>query len=406
MTVDAFRQIQAWTRNRFVAIGLVLLCFEPAIGASLARLLHHGRWFSDWEAVVCAAHALRTGQNPYTAHIDCPGLDPAAFVYAPQVARVFAPVVGVLGIDGARLLGLCLILPGMAYVVWYVVARRFENLPLSARLMGFAAVRGSTVSTGNIGFPMQALAIWARLAFRARWPFVAAVVAGALVKPIFLVNLLVLLVEDRPVVERLRAFLVSALAGLAVVTAVLLTAGPLFAAWNMSLHDVVLTQQPGSGFAKLADFIGLGSGGPLALGLYAMISLVLTAAVMAIAEWGDLADDERVLLGLGLAQLINPRLNDYDLYLLFPGLALAVMALRRGNALVFRRLSWLYVALTIGNILAITFSVKALKDLPSTYVGACALVVISGAVVAWPHRVRLRRRVEVALAILPGSRAG
>ena len=401
--MDAFRHIQAWTQNRLVAIGLALLCFEPAIGASLQRLLHHGRWFSDWEAVVCAGHALRSGQNPYAEHIVCPGLDPAAFVYAPQVARVFAPVVGWLGIDGARLFGLCLILPAMAYVFWYILARRFPNLPMSARLLGFATVRGSTVSTGNIGFPMQALAIWARLAFRARWPFVVAVVAGALIKPIFLANLLVLLVEDRPIVERVRGFLISALAGLAVVTLVLLTAGPLFADWNLSLHAIVLTQQPGSGFAKLADFIGLGGGGPLALGLYGLISLALTGAVMAIAEWGELAGDERVLLGLGLAQLINPRLNDYDLYLLFPGLALAVMALRRCNPAVFARLSWLYVALTAGNILVIMVSVKALRDVPATYVGACALVVTAGIAVAWPHRLRLRRRVVVALGAFSGS---
>ncbi len=407
VTVDILDRLQAWTRNRFVMAGLAVACFEPAIGSSIARLMHHARWFSDWETVVCAAHALGAGQNPYAAHLACPGLDPEPYVYAPQIARAFEPLVGWLGIDGLRTVGLCVIVPAMLALFWYVVVRPFRHAPLPARLLGFAAVRGSTVSTGNIGFAMQALVVWTRLAFRARWPFVAAVIAGALIKPIFLANLLVLLVEDRPIRERMRAFALSALAGLVAVGAVMLTAGPLFGDWTAALHDVVLTQQPGVGFAKLAAFIGLNGGGLVSLGLYAVLSAALTGAVVAIAEWGALAGDERVLLGLGLAQLINPRLNDYDLYLLFPALALAVFAVQARYPAVFRRLGWLYLALTLGNILAITFSVKALKDIPATYVGACALVVISGIAVAWPHRATLRRTVErTVMAALPGRRAG
>jgi len=407
VTVNSLDRLQAWTRNRFVMAGLALACFEPAIGSSIARLLRHGRWFSDWEAVVCAAHALRTGQNPYAAHLACPGLDPEPYVYAPQVARAFEPLAGWLGVDGLRTAGLVVIVPAMLALFRYVVVRSFKHAPPPARLLGFAAVRGSTVSTGNIGFLMQAVVVWARLAFRARWPFVAGVIAGALIKPIFLANLLVLLVEDRPILERMRAFLTSALAGLAIVAGMMLTAGPLFGPWTAALHDVVLTQQPGVGFAKLAAFIGLGQGGMVSIGLYVILSAALTAAVMAIAQWGGLADNERVLLGLGLAQLINPRLNDYDLYLLFPALALAVYALQARFPTTFQRLGWLYLALTVGNILAITFSVKALKDVPATYAGAFALVVTSGVAVAWPHRATLRRQVaRTVMAALPSRRLG
>ena len=404
--MDAFSQIQAWCRNRFVAALLLLLALEPAISATVTRLLRHRHWFSDWDAVVCAAQAVRTGQNPYSLDLNCPGLDPAGYVYAPQIAKGFAPVIGWLGLDGARWLGLVLILPAMAFLIWYVLVRRFDHLPASARLMGFAAVRGSTLSTANIGFPMQALAVWARLAFREkRWPFVAAVILGGLIKPIFLANLLVLLVEDRPIFDRLRAFTVSAMAGTAAIAAMVLTAGPLFTDWTIALHEIVLTEQPGVGFAKLAAFAGLGSNSVVSLGLFVVISGALTASVMAIAQWGRLTADERVLLGLGLAQLINPRINDYDLYMLFPALALAVMALRTVDTAMFRRLSWLYVALTVGNVLAVTLAVKALRGVPATYVAACALVITSGMVCVLPRAAEIRRNVDQTVAAaMPGRR--
>ncbi len=403
--MDAFSQIQTWSRNRFVAAFLALVCLEPALSAPLTRWLRHRRWFSDWEAVVCAGRALHLGQNPYSEHLACPGLDPAAFVYMPQIARAFAPVTGWLGVEGARWLGLAVILPATAYLIWYVLVRRFAHLPLSARLMGFAAVRGSTLSTANVGFAMQALAVWASLTLRkARWPFVAAVIAGALIKPIFLANLLVLLVEDRPIADRLKAFGVSAFAGLAAVAVMMVTAGPLLHDWMTMLHQVVLTEQPGVGFAKLATFVGLNNSGAPALILYAVLSAALVAAAMAIAEWGELAADERVFLGLGLAQLINPRINDYDLYLLMPALALAALALRRRAPVMFRRMSWLYVAVAVGNVLAVTIPVKALNHVPGTYAGACALVLTSAVALALPHRAALQRQVSQTLAAMPGWR--
>ncbi len=396
--MDAFSRFSLWSRNRFVAWILALICLEPAISSTITRFLRHRRWFSDWETVICAANALKSGHTPYNMHLACPGLDPEPYVYAPQVARLFEAPVTWWGLDGARTVGLLLIVPAMAFVIWYVVIRRFRNLPLSAKLLGFAAVRGSTLSTGNIGFAMQALAVGALLRFkRARWPFIAAVIAGAAIKPIFLANLLVLLVEDRPIFERMKTFLIAAAIGLIAVATVLLTAGPLANDWSLMLHQVVLTQQPGIGFAKLVDAVGLHNDSPLAMGGFVLIAGALTAAVMAIAEWGGLNNDERILLGLGLAQLINPRLNDYDLYLMYPALALAAMAVKARDPRLFVRLSWLYVALTLGNVLAAVAGIKALAHLPATYVGGCALVILSGAATAAPHREAIKRTIEQGL---------
>lgn len=403
--MDAFSRFSLWSRNRFVAWSLALICLEPAISSTITRFLRHRRWFSDWETVICAANALKSGHTPYNLHLACPGLDPEPYVYAPQIARLFGAPVTWWGLDGARTMGLLLILPAMAFVIWYVVARRFANLPLSARLLGFAAVRGSTLSTGNIGFVMQALVIGALLKFRrARWPFIAVVIAGAAVKPIFLANLLVLLVEDRPVIDRLKTFMIAAAIGLASVAVVILTAGPLANDWSLMLHQVVLTQQPGIGFAKLVDAVGLHNDSALAIGGFVLITGALTASIMAIAQWGGLESDERILLALGLAQLINPRLNDYDLYLMYPALALAVMALRTRDPRLFVCLSWLYVALTVGNVLAAMAGIKALAHLPATYAGACALVILSGLATAAPHRQAIQRTVERALGIFGGRR--
>ncbi|WP_155913799.1 hypothetical protein [Asticcacaulis sp. AC466] len=81
------------------------------------------------------------------------------------------------------------------------------------------------------------------------------------------------------------------------------------------------------------------------------------------------------MLALGLVQLINPRLYeyDYDLYLLYPAMALVVMVAKDLNVRVFAWLQGLFITVMICDFLISLIGINILPYFPGTFLTLCAL---------------------------------
>jgi hypothetical protein len=85
--------------------------------------------------------------------------------------------------------------------------------------------------------------------------------------------------------------------------------------------------------------------------------IVMALSGMAIAHWGELSAEERLVLGMGLAPLMTPRLLDYDMILIVPYAALIITCAHRfdgkiaGTKAVSILLSWIFVGWLIYGII-------------------------------------------------------
>ena len=83
--MDALAFLRERTKTRIGRVVFCLLCLLPVAGGLVSGLQHHAPAFMDIDAVLCAAKVEAAGGSPYGA-LACPGLAPAAYVYAPQIA--------------------------------------------------------------------------------------------------------------------------------------------------------------------------------------------------------------------------------------------------------------------------------------------------------------------------------
>ncbi|MBW8733838.1 MAG: hypothetical protein JF571_05955, partial [Asticcacaulis sp.] len=111
---DALTFITSRTRTRTGQVVFHLVFLFPMLGAIVSRLSKHRHLLNDFDALACGAWSLARGLSPYARHPACPGLDPAAFVYAPQVAMAFRPFIDAFGLEGSRLVWLVFLVPAMA----------------------------------------------------------------------------------------------------------------------------------------------------------------------------------------------------------------------------------------------------------------------------------------------------
>ena len=346
--------------RRGVAIFLFLF---PLLGNLVSRIAKHGWWLNDFDAVACGAHQLANGLSPYSIHPVCAGLRPAPFVYAPQVGQVFAPLVEGLGFAGARAAWLIVLIPALAFLGWYALFHALPRAPFLPRLMVVSAMAGSAAACGNIGLVLHAMVIVAALLImRSRWPFIAAVAVAAMVKPMFLLYLAVLLLEDRPLWARLRTAAVAGIIGLGGVIAVIATAGSLGKQWHAVLDAIVIRQQPGIGLFSFTSLAGLSSTSPLTLAVYSLFALLMLAAGVMLAQGMD--GRERLVLGIGLAQLLNPRLMDYDLPALAPAIVTIVMTARARGGRLAGWTTWAFVAVLAGGMLINILEINGIHRAP------------------------------------------
>ncbi len=394
--IDSFEVVRRVTQRRWSAALFGFVFLFPILGNVISRLTRkHGWWLNDYDALICGAGSIAHGQSPYSLHPVCDGLRPAPFVYAPQVGEAFAPLVNALGFAGARDVYWVVLLPALALLVWFGLAKAMPKSPFWPRLMTFAAINGSVFACGNIGLVLHALVIAAALNLkRARWPFVVAVILGAVVKPVFLTYLIVLLLEDRPVPQRLRAFAVSAVMGLAAVAVLVFDPGPFGAAWHTTLNAIVIDQQPGVGLFSYTSQIGLSAASPVAQVIYVLFAMAIAASGLVLAEGCGLDAGERVVLGLGVAQLLNPRLMDYDLMGLTPAVVMIVLQARAFGPRVFAWVSWAFAGVLIFGILVNLAGLSDIKRAPIVVFVYCGITVFVAACTAMRHRTKIEALIK------------
>ncbi len=402
---DAVTIVRRLTARTWMAglFGFVFLF--PILGNVISRLTRkHGWWLNDYDALICGAHSVGLGQSPYSLTPVCDGIRPAPFVYAPQVGEVFAPLVNGLGFAGARWVFLIALLPALAVLVWFGLYKALPKAPFWLRLMTFAAINGSVLACGNIGLVLHALVIAAALNIpRARWPFVVAVILGALVKPVFLTYLIVLLLEKRPLGLRLRDFGLSAALGLAAVAWLMLDAGPFGAAWHATLNAIVIQQQPGIGLFSYTSLVGFPAASPVAQLLYVPFAAVIAFSGLVLAEWGEFDAGERVVLGMGVAQLLNPRLMDYDLFVLTPAVVMIVMQAKAFGPKVFTWVSWAFAGVLVFAVALNAFGGAHVNDLvkraPIAVFVYCGLLIFVAFKTAQKHQAEIKALVKAPKAL-------
>lgn len=357
--MDALMVLQERTKTRVGRVVFCLLCLMPPIGGLVGHLIGRHAWtFMDIDAVLCAAQAEVAGGSPYRA-LHCHGLQPAAYVYAPQVAAWFVPLVHALGITGARLAYIAvLFLPALALLVWYALFRPLAGIDWRVRMLAVSGLAPMVFCSGNFGVVMHALVISTLVVWpRRQWAFLAAVLVCAVIKPTFLLYLLVPLFEAKPWRQRLITVGLSGLAGLGVLAATALTAGPLAAQWRFALQSVALHDQPGLGWLYFSSaWFQMTPDAPLTIVLTLVFIAAMTASGVAIAEAAELDEDDRRILALGLVPLMTPRLMDYDMLALVPLMALVMRLMPALGGRIFRyNVSWLFVGVlgfgVIANVL-------------------------------------------------------
>ena len=353
--MDALSVLRALTRYKILLILFGVFCVWPVAAGLYFMITHHAWMLMDIDAVLCGARTLADGHSPYAIHPPtCAGNRPAAYVYAPQIARLFIPFVKGLGVIGARTLFIWVMLvPATLFLLWFALVKRFPNIDCRYRLLAFSALTSMTFVCANVGLVMHAMVLASLFFFpKTRWPFTIVVLACACVKPTFLTYFVIFMLDEGPLWRRAFDFIWRAILGVGIAYLMVLTDGHYGRAWQKTLHSVTMARQVGMGWFELTNFV-FHVPGPshlnveLALGF--MVVMMLCG--MAIAHWGRLDRDERLVLGMGLVPLMTPRLLDYDMVLIVPYAALLITCVHRlAPKVVDVILSWLFVGWLIYGI--------------------------------------------------------
>jgi hypothetical protein len=346
--MDALSVLRWLTRNPILLAVLAIFCAWPVVDGLYIMITRHHWMLMDIDAVLCGAKTLGAGHSPYAIHPPvCGGNRPAAYVYAPQVARLFIPFINALGIKGARQLFIWVLLaPATLFLLWFALVKRFPRVDIRYRLLAFAALTPMTFVCANVGLVMHAAVLASLLLFpKTRWPFTCVVLACGCIKPTFLAYFVIFMLDDQVLWKRAFAFLWRAVVGVGLVYLMVLTDGTYGKAWQKTLHSVTMARQVGMGWFELTNFV-FHVPGPSHLNVELAVGFmaVMLLAAMAIAQWADLDADERLALGMGLVPLMTPRLLDYDMVLTVSYAALLMSVVHRiGGKAMTILLSWIYV---------------------------------------------------------------
>ncbi|HTM79950.1 hypothetical protein [Asticcacaulis sp.] len=373
--MDALSVLRRLTAFKPLLFLFMAFCAWPIVAGMYHMITHHAWMMMDIDAVLCGAKTLASGRSPYAIHPPtCAGVRPAAYVYAPQVAYLFMPFIERFGIPGTRtLFQWVLLYPATLFLLWFALVRRFPNIDIRWRWLAFSGLTAMTFLCANVGIVMHALVLASLLLFRrkdtakadmsqpdfflARLPFTIVVLLCSCVKPTFLAYFVIFLFDDVVLWRRGFAFIWRAVAGIGVNHLMVITDGHFGKAWQRTLHSVTLARQPGMGWFELTNFVFHVPGKSdlnwqLALGFM----IVMGLSGMAIAQWGRLEEDERLLFGMGLVPLMIPRILDYDMILIAPYAALLMAVAYRIGGGIFRFvLSWIFSGWMIWGVFSFIF---------------------------------------------------
>ena len=360
----------------------------PMVLGTAGRLIKGGWWLNDFDAVICAA--WRNAHNlPIYAEMACPGGRPAAFVYLPHLAWALTPFSHGDSVSLARAFYAIPYAAALGFLFWALYARPIEGAPRRLRIPNLVLIIGSALSCGNLAAPCHALVTGAALKDRTRaWWLAAAIVAVSLIKPVFLTYLLIFAYQPDPWPVRARRIGLGL--GLAAIVAGVIwaTGGEALQAWRASLDSIVLDWQTGVGFLDDVARLGLRGEDPFTQVLFLAFAGLMALAGLAIAEGRQLGREGRLFLAIGLAQLTNPRLMDYDLIMLAPAMAIIVTSAATSLQPILKR------ALIGSCILALLLNLAELTRLEIRLIPAifAALVLTAAVGAAWPLWRNLQRR--------------
>jgi len=400
-TLDALSWFQRFTQHKRNLWFFSLFFLFPLLGNLISRLTKVRYWLPDFDALICGAHNVSHGISPYSLHPFCDGIRPTPYVYAPQVGQFFAPLEQAFGLEGARWAFTLVYAPAMLWLFWYAILKPMDKAPWHFRLMTMAAMVGSVISCGNIGLLLHALTILAALQMRkSRLPFIVIVISGALIKPVFLTYLVVMLLEERPVMARLRTFALSATVGIGTLLALILTAGQFGNDWHNALNAIVILEQPGIGFFATTSALGLTTASPITLAALMVFAIGMGIAGLTLAEWGGLTAEERIIFGLGLSQFLNPRLMDYDMFTLAPCMAMVVVMAKPLGQKTFTWVSWAFVTTLTFCVICNVLEIRAIHRAPVAIFAYGLIILTVAGLTAWPQRVRIRGWFRNPLPVL------
>ncbi len=324
---DPFPIFSAW-RARGPLLGGVLLlcCATPLLSGLIGRLTGGRPWFEDAAAILCAGVRAEAYAVSETA---CHGMSAAPYVYAPWIARAAGEGVKAIGFHPMLLLyaaafaGLAGLL--LAATLWTPQGR--PGLLLRAPLLTLWT--GGAIAYGNVGVMLHALVFAAALAApRLQGWALAAIVAAAAVKPTFALYAALFLFADRPLWRSALWAGAAAALGLAPTALTLLYDSPgAIAAWREALAYSAAHDNYGDGFLRWAMLVGLDARGALATALWAGFAAAMVACAAAVARRLDMGARERALFGVSALVLCSPRLMQYDVLGVGPGLAALLLAL-------------------------------------------------------------------------------
>ena len=388
--MDALTVLRRVTFHPVLLIAFAALCLWPNLGGIWHMVHHHSWMMMDIDAVLCGAHNLARDHNPYALHPVCRNLSPAAYVYAPQFARLLVPIIDLFGLTGTRaLFVIVLLIPATILALWFALLKPLPEVDVRYRLLAFTALTSMTFVCGNIGLVMHAAVLASLLLFpRTRIPFTVAVIACACVKPPFLAYFVICLFDDRALWRRLIAFAWRAALGLACVAMIMLADDRFHHAWQRTLNSVTLKRQVGMGWFELTTFtFHVPAGSRLNAELALAFMAVMTLCGLAMAQWGrngePLDKDERLVLGMGIVPLMIPRLLDYDMVLIVPYAALLMTLIQRNAPKALGvPLSWLFVGWLGYGIAAYAFNIHGWHRTPMDMLLFGVLTVVAGLIAA------------------------
>jgi hypothetical protein len=367
---------------------LCSLFWLPVLSGVVSRLTKQSVWFADYGATACAAEKWLQGAPIYDPALSCPGITLSAYIYHPWIAQLFSMPLSYLGQDNLRLAYAVVFASAVLSLIWFIVGRR-SAAPRRQRAWFGAFIVGSAVYWGNLAVLAHAL-IAASATFLRRWPIilVGAIAAAMVLKPLFITFSAIFLLLPRPLWQRIAYTAATAFLGGLPSLLFLYQGGEMAREWSALVSHFVLIDRNGDAFLGWVAILGGDVTARWTMIAYVAFAGLVTACMMVLAEALDLDLESRVMLGLSLGVLLNPRLMGQDFWLMGPGIlavaaAVSAQAPRLGG-MVERAILTLCVVALIGNLADLADYLTKLVVL--------SFVVLLIAVAGWAA---FRRRAEL-----------
>lgn len=305
-------------------------CLLPLAFGVLAKLRHPEGLFSEYRTVACAGLHANAGDGFYSRTLTCAGEHVPSFVYLPDIARIAGGVIRLVGEPGLLLVYLCLTILSVAALISVPLFSAVVPGHWQDRLPFASLVAGGAVLVGNIAVILHGAILVAALVFEtAPWVLIAAVVAAAWVKPVFLTALAIPLVADLPWRRKVIMIGVGAVLGLLPTVVFAATGGSLARQWLDLLSYFVCDVTPGKGLLGWLQWLGVNGRSPVAQVVWLGFAAALVGSGLLLPKVLRLTPTERIWLGLAVATLLIPRIMAEDVFLVGPGLLAVARAARR-----------------------------------------------------------------------------